>query len=788
MRQLARHHGMVVGILLMMVCFFAVEILASFNPAPVFAGALKANWNANTETDLAGYKIYYGESSGNYAASIDVGKITQYTINQLKDGVVYYFAITAFDSAGNESGYSLEVSAKVILLDTTPPAVSSVTPRHLNTLEIKFSEAVSLTSAQTKTNYVIDNGVTVASATLQPDNITVVLGTSAHETGKTHKITIQNIADRAPTPNTMARAVSFNYLLPVIDKTPPTVTTFRAVDRATLELVFNEPVSLSSAQTATNYTVTNNVTVQNAKLQPDNRTVTLTTSQHATSVNHTLTVRNIADRAPAPNVMSQPATFNYNFPTVDNVAPSVANVRIVNGTTIEVFFSEPVTSISAQTKSNYLISRNIVIANAVLKTDARTVVLTTGQHVDAQAYTLTVNNIFDRATPANKMAPPATFTYTYQAEDLQAPEVSSVAMTDLTHVTVVFNEPITQVSAQNKANYLISDGVQVQQAALSSSGLEVTLTTASHQYNKDYNLTVVNIKDRAPAANTMAANTTRTYKLTNNNNGGNNSGLSVNGLNLPKYAFGTLQVGESYYVDRPAVIRQIPESKRGLLMIKTALTDRTNRAERFLEFNLTREANIYVAYDSRATQPPDWLKNFFTDTGEDLVVSEQAAPLHLWKSRFGPRRIILGGNMASGAQAGASLSMYVVMVEDVQLSGTDPSAPQSFVLQQNYPNPFSRSGSNGSLNKTTINFSLLEENQVILTIHNALGQKVRELYNGLKPAGKYPITWDGRDDNGNLLPSGTYLCTLEVRQEVNDAGFTMSASLSRQTRVMTLLK
>lgn len=786
MRQLARHHGLVVRILQLM-CLCVVLSLIVFNTSIAVAGSLKASWNANTEPDLAGYKIYYGEASGNYTNSINVGKNTQYAINQLKDGVTYYFVIAAYDTAGNESAYSLEVSAKTIVVDNTPPTVVSVTPRELSTLEVKFSEAVGQNSALNQTNYAIDNGITVTAAAFQANSTTtVLLTTSAHATGKTYKLTIQKIADRAATPNVMPQAVSFNYLIPVVDRTPPTVASFRAVDAKTLEVFFNEAVSAASAQTVANYTINNNVAVQSAQLQADTRTVKLTTGSHANGVAYTLTVRNVADRAAPPNVMAQPATFNYNFQSTDKTAPELSNARLVNATTLEVLFSEPVTVASTQTLANYSINLGVTISRAQLQTDNRTVLLTTTAHGSGNSYVVTVRNISDRAAPSNVMPAPRTFNYTYQVEDRQPPEVNAVTMTDLTHLLIVFNEQVTIASAQNVNNYRLSDNIQVQQARLANNGLEVTLTTSTHLYNKDYTVTVVNVKDRAATANTIAANATFTYFLANNSNG---SGAQVNSLNPARYVADSLQIGEAYYIDRPYVIRQVPNNKRNVLWIKTANVDRTNSAERFLEFTLTRESNIYVAFDSRAAQPPNWLQNAFTNTGEVIAVSESGGTLNLWKARHVPGRVSLGGNVAAGVQTSTSLSMYVVMIEDV-LTPPNPgtATPQSFVLQQNYPNPFSRSGAATGLAQTKIDYYLQEPQTVTLTVHNTIGQVVRQLYSGLQPAGNHTATWDGRGDNGKLLPSGTYLCVLEVRAEVNNAGFAMTAALNRQMRVMTLLK
>lgn len=59
-------------------------------------------------TDLAGYKIYYGPSSGDYTRSIDVGNNRQVMIDGLSSGS-WCFAITAYNASGSESAYSNEV-------------------------------------------------------------------------------------------------------------------------------------------------------------------------------------------------------------------------------------------------------------------------------------------------------------------------------------------------------------------------------------------------------------------------------------------------------------------------------------------------------------------------------------------------------------------------------------------------------------------------------------------------------------------------------------------------------
>jgi hypothetical protein len=69
-------------------------------------------WAANTEPDLAGYRVYCGTTSRVYPINVSAGKLLTATVPNLPSGT-YYCAVTAFDAANNESGFSNEVS-KVI--------------------------------------------------------------------------------------------------------------------------------------------------------------------------------------------------------------------------------------------------------------------------------------------------------------------------------------------------------------------------------------------------------------------------------------------------------------------------------------------------------------------------------------------------------------------------------------------------------------------------------------------------------------------------------------------------
>jgi NADH:ubiquinone oxidoreductase subunit F (NADH-binding) len=71
------------------------------------------SWAANTDSDLAGYKVYMGIQSGLYGTPIAVGNVTTYQVTNLQPNTTYFFSITALDAAGNESLHSSEVSKSV---------------------------------------------------------------------------------------------------------------------------------------------------------------------------------------------------------------------------------------------------------------------------------------------------------------------------------------------------------------------------------------------------------------------------------------------------------------------------------------------------------------------------------------------------------------------------------------------------------------------------------------------------------------------------------------------------
>ncbi len=71
------------------------------------AGSIGLAWNA--VPGAAGYRVYYGNASGHYTASKDVGAVTSTSLGGLSDCSDWYVAVKAYNAAGESAAYSEEV-------------------------------------------------------------------------------------------------------------------------------------------------------------------------------------------------------------------------------------------------------------------------------------------------------------------------------------------------------------------------------------------------------------------------------------------------------------------------------------------------------------------------------------------------------------------------------------------------------------------------------------------------------------------------------------------------------
>jgi hypothetical protein len=109
-------------------------------------------WNSNSETNLAGYRLYYGQASRSYSGIVPVGKHeTSATVTNLEAGLTYYFAVTAYTGDGLESDYSDEVRYTV-------PGSGNLEPELTESLVIPGEETDELLPFPADTEEVVEIG------------------------------------------------------------------------------------------------------------------------------------------------------------------------------------------------------------------------------------------------------------------------------------------------------------------------------------------------------------------------------------------------------------------------------------------------------------------------------------------------------------------------------------------------------------------------------------------------------------------------------------------------------
>ena len=176
---------------------------------PISESQINLTWSASSdpESGVTSYNIYRD------GAEVGTSTGTTYSDKGLMEDTTYSYQISAINGAGLESAKSQSFSATTLAaVDTTPPTILSVTANgDPSKVTILFSEPVEESSATDLSNYSIDSGITISSASLGADLKTVTLTTSFHSEGLTSTLTVSNVRDRASTPNVIAPNTQMNY-------------------------------------------------------------------------------------------------------------------------------------------------------------------------------------------------------------------------------------------------------------------------------------------------------------------------------------------------------------------------------------------------------------------------------------------------------------------------------------------------------------------------------------------------------------------------------------------------
>ena len=190
-------------------------------------------WDSNTEPDLAGYYVYYktgssgapydgtGANEGNSPIEVAVADLSdpdnpEYTLTGLSDSETYFFVVTAYDTDGDESGYSNEVSQPPSFLTLTSLTMSGDdSVNESNTASYTATATFSDDSTQTVTGSCdwsvdspyasIDNGGAMTTSEVSSDEpVTVEVSYTHNEVTETvtKVVTIVDVPEGNQPPNT----------------------------------------------------------------------------------------------------------------------------------------------------------------------------------------------------------------------------------------------------------------------------------------------------------------------------------------------------------------------------------------------------------------------------------------------------------------------------------------------------------------------------------------------------------------------------------------------------------
>jgi hypothetical protein len=161
---------------------------------------IELTWTASVEPDsfVDHYEVYRD------GLEIGVTTIASFTDTDVSIATPYSYTVLAV----NRDQYSGELSQA---FDIAIPGITGYGVTSSTTMYIVLSEALDQTSAETPANYSIDGGATILTAALGPDNVTVTLTTSEFQSGQLYTLTVGGIITDSGSLMPPGQQVSFEY-------------------------------------------------------------------------------------------------------------------------------------------------------------------------------------------------------------------------------------------------------------------------------------------------------------------------------------------------------------------------------------------------------------------------------------------------------------------------------------------------------------------------------------------------------------------------------------------------
>ena len=175
-----------------------------------------------------------------------------------------------------------------------------------------------------------------------------------------------------------------------------------------------------------------------------------------------------------------------------------------------------------------------------------------------------------------------------------------------------------------------------------------------------------------------------------------------------------------------------------------------------LELSNISIALVGIGKDSHINSVSNWTED------NSAPVCADPAPFQVWEDWGAYQRdlfitdfngeLVYRENITSGIPD--SLENFIISLN--QLSISEGIIPKNISLYQNFPNPFNPT--------TNIKYQINKPANIKLTVYNLKGEVIRNLISKNEKAGFNVISWNGEDNHGAKVSSGTYIYTIKTSE------------------------
>ena len=333
------------------------------------------------------------------------------------------------------------------------------------------------------------------------------------------------------------------------DKMPPTILSATAVSSSEVEVVFSEKIDQVTAETAGNYAISQDITIDNATLT-DSSKVTLTTSPLTNGEDYILTVNNVEDESSNAIVVNSTANFSYLVTSQPSFREVVINevfsnqgddnpyskdyIELFNATddtffnmenwTLEDNNKEPdglerfilrpgeylIISSDTSEFSSELNRMEIHLENFNNNNDHVVLRYSNNVLIDSLGYGTTDDGIsIEQINPTIPFFLESNYGASADPEggtpgrqnsifddtpDTMPPEIVEFMVNSISELHLTFSEPLDRTSSEMLSNFSLTTGV-VTHAYMNESGLQITLSVDDLGVNTPNELTIEGIED-----------------------------------------------------------------------------------------------------------------------------------------------------------------------------------------------------------------------------------------------------------------------------------------------------